>query len=292
MPPNGSETSLLPDISRQVTLTSEASSMYAPTICAVTPNATSSPASADGPTHSGSLDGPTTDLFGLEAAPASLSLAPVKARRPMTNATCGLNGFLSSPSGDLQSSLESRLKRRLDGVGSTLFSLIWKTKTTPAGRPYCQLAASARRTSDSDYGSWPTPEAAGFGGDTNMRSPEGSQREMERKGSPQDLNQAATLAAWSTRANKRGFPDAHGSQEAPWATPTANEKRRREDFQEGRSLNASEALGPKPTGSNVGTAKAGQLNPAHSRWLQGYEAEWDACAPTATRSSRKSRPSS
>ena len=57
----------------------------------------------------------------------------------------------------LQSSLESRLRRRLDGAGSTLFSLTWKNKATPAGRPYCQLAASARRTSDSEYGSWPTP---------------------------------------------------------------------------------------------------------------------------------------
>ena len=69
----------------------------------------------------------------------------------------GLNGFLSSPSAALQSSLESRLKRRLDGVGSILFSLIWRAKATPAGWPYCQLAASARRTSDSDCGSWPTP---------------------------------------------------------------------------------------------------------------------------------------
>ena len=84
---------------------------------------------------------------------------PAKARRPMMSATFGLNGFLSSPSAALQSSLASRLKRQLDGVGSTLFSLTWKDKATPAGRPYCQLAASARRISDSDYGSWPTPMA-------------------------------------------------------------------------------------------------------------------------------------
>ena len=116
------------------------------------------PESAYGVTLCVKRAGPIPDLFGQAPAPASHSAPPAKARRPMTNATCGLSGFLSSPSAALQSSLESRLRRQLDGAGSTLFSLTWRRKATPAGRPYFQLAASALRISDSDAGSWPTPD--------------------------------------------------------------------------------------------------------------------------------------
>ena len=35
------------------------------------------------------------------------------------------------------------------------------------------------------------------------------------------------------------------------------------------------------------TEKPGALNPAFTRWLMGYPAAWDACADTATPSSRK-----
>src|SRR6516164_5768532 len=130
-------------------------SMFGPMISPDTSGFTSSPASGGGTTPYRCPD--TLDLFGQAPAPASPSVPPARARVPMTSVICGLRGFLSSASADLQESLESKLRRRLDGAGSTLFSLIWRRKATPAGRPYYQLAASARRTSGSAFGSWPSP---------------------------------------------------------------------------------------------------------------------------------------
>ena len=49
------------------------------------------------------------------------------------------------------------------------------------------------------------------------------------------------------------------------------------------------AFGRTVIGSPAETENTGQLNPAHSRWLMGLPPEWDACAPTATPSSRKPR---
>ncbi len=229
------------------------------------------------------------------------------------NDISGQTGSGSSRSADLQQYLVNRLMRLFDMDGLTLFSLTWKAKDTHAGRPYCQLVASARLISDSDCGSWPTPMAG---------TP--AQKGYNEAGNTDSSRKTVALASWPTPcANEDNkSPEAHlamklrmgerdgtGSKRTAitslqvmaktvWATPTARDGRseygsqemmmRRQNRPQGKPL-SKQAIGVIVNGSPASTEKRGQLNPAHSRWLMGYPGEWDACVPMATRLSRKSQ---
>ncbi|HKN69711.1 MAG TPA: hypothetical protein VJX30_01535 [Terriglobales bacterium] len=154
-------------------------------------SAISLPESADGRTLSGLPDGRTTGKSGPEVAPVRLSPAQAKDRALKTLATSGRNFTASSASAGLQSSLESRLMRRLDTAGGTLYPLIWKVRHTPLRRRYLHRQALARRTSgtDSTLSGWPTPNTPSGGANT---------KSTPKHTGGMDLDGAVTLAGWPT----------------------------------------------------------------------------------------------
>jgi hypothetical protein len=139
------------------------------------------PESASGVTRSAAPDGPTTDPFGQEVVPVNLFRAlPEGGEELLMLGIYGPRGEVSSPSTNLQSSLENRLVLKMADIGSLEYALTWKPLDMPSGPPICVLRGSVRRTSGRDFTGWVTTSARDWkdtpGMSTQAVNPDGTKR--------------------------------------------------------------------------------------------------------------------
>ncbi len=143
---------------------------------------------------------------------------------------------------------------------------------------------------------WPTPGAMppSRGG---LQANSAKALERRTQGHMLNLDDAATLAGWVTPST-RDWKDTPGMA-TTGRNPDGSMRTRLDQLPRQAALVlplGESSIGMPPGGISISsiasTDTRGVLNPAHSRWLQGFPQRWDDYAPTAMPSSRRSRPRS
>jgi hypothetical protein len=226
----------------------------------------SSLASADGRSLHVSQGGRTIARYGQGHAHVSRSALPGSKQARQTFAISGPSSIASSTPAVLLSSWENRLRQRLANLGSTECVLTWKESATPQGRPLSRLVPSTRPTDATDCGLWPTATSRDW-----------------KDGPPcanVETNALLGRTVWLYPTPSASMMTEQDMAQAMFAGNDPN----RPAYKDAR------LSGPIASGSPAMTEKPGALNPEFVSWLMGFPPEWVNCAPSGTRSSRKSRP--